>query len=1323
MPGVNFKFGSIKNGLHSLKIFIVISIMTFAGILSTTKSTAQATNVQDSLALIDIYNSTNGPGWTNKTGWTTGPVVTWYGVTLLNGRVDDLNLDGDNLVGTLPASIGNLTAIEYMELGDNKISGTIPTTVGNLSILRSLVWGNNLFTGTIPASLGSIPTLSDIYLGHNQLTGTIPSAIGNATNMANIDLSYNQLTGSIPASFNNLTNLFQLILGHNQLTGTIPSNLGNFLNINNIDLSVNQLTGPIPANMTNLTTVFTLLLDSNKFDFTGMGELATAVPVTVYAPQDTLLPIHLFMNGLAVSAGGKLIQEYFTWYDNGVVDKTVQNDSTYVPTNPASCGPFTVQVGNAACQNLTLYSQPYSVKVVDSISISASATDICVGTSVTFRATSLKQSKMSTFQWQVNGVNVGVSSLSMQYITSTLANNDVVTCVMTSGQHCANPLTYKSNPITMTVRQHIIPSFTQIGPLCQYSNPPAFPLISNEEITGTWHPATINTSTSGTSGYLFVPTDSTCYRYDTMNITILPQVIPTFNAIGPYCQNSAPVALPTTSKEGIPGTWNPATINTTTAGRSNYIFTPAAGQCAKIDTIPIVINPLVTPTFDAIGPLCQNSAAPALPATSKEGIAGTWNPAVINTATVGTSNYIFTPTAVGTCNAPATLSITISTRVVPTFDAIGPFCQNAIAPALPATSKEGIAGSWDPAVISTTTVGTFNYIFTPAAGQCAKSDTIQVVISTQVTPTFNPIGPLCQNSAAPALPATSKEGIAGTWNPAVISTTTVGTSNYIFTPTAGGACNTPATLSITISTQVVPTFDAIGPLCQNATAPGLPATSKEGIAGTWNPAVISTTTLGASNYIFTPTAGGTCNAPATLSITISTQVTPTFDAIGPLCQNATAPALPATSKEGIAGTWNPAVISTTTLGASNYIFTPTAGGTCKAPATLSITISTQVTPTFDAIGPLCQNATAPALPATSKEEIAGTWNPAVISTATIGTANYIFTPTVGGACNAPATLSITISTKVVPTFDAIGPLCQNITPPILPATSKQGIAGTWNPAVINTATLGTDNYIFTPTTGGDCSDPATLSITISTQVTPTFTAVGPLCQNATAPALPATSKEGIAGSWSPATVNTSVMGSNDYVFTPSGNQCATTGKLTIVVSPLPVVNAGPAKTINTGGTVSLTPVITGVTEGDISSYLWSPSDGLSNPAIASPVASPSVTTTYKLDVNSKAGCDGSGSVTVNVIKTNLPPIHIPNAFSPNGDGINDTWVIENISYYPGATLDLFNRYGQLLLHSEGYGKAWDGTYNGNPVPVATYYYVLDPKNNLPKMTGSVTVFR
>ena len=402
-----------------------------------------------------------------------------------------------------------------------------------------------------------------------------------------------------------------------------------------------------------------------------------------------------------------------------------------------------------------------------------------------------------------------------------------------------------------------------------------------------------------------------------------------------------------------------------------------------IFTAPATINNLnsITPTFTQIGPLCQNSAAPALPGTSIEGITGTWAPAVISTTTLGATTYTFTPAA-GQCGTTATMTINVTTQVTPTFTQIGPShpLPELCCSALPGTSIEGITGTWAPAVISTTTLGATTYTFTPAAGQCGTTATMSITVATQITPTFTQIGPLCQNSAAPALPGTSIEGITGTWAPAVISTTTLGATTYTFTP-AAGQCGTTATMSITVATQITPTFTQIGPLCQNSAAPALPGTSIEGITGTWAPAVISTTTLGATTYTFTP-AAGQCGTTATMSITVATQITPTFTQIGPLCQNSAAPALPGTSIEGITGTWAPAVISTTTLGATTYTFTP-AAGQCGTTATMSITVATQITPTFTQIGPLCQNSAAPALPGTSIEGITGTWAPAVISTTTL----------------------------------------------------------------------------------------------------------------------------------------------------------------------------------------------------------------------------------------------------------------------------------------------------------------------------------------------------
>ena len=146
---------------------------------------------------------------------------------------------------------------------------------------------------------------------------------------------------------------------------------------------------------------------------------------------------------------------------------------------------------------------------------------------------------------------------------------------------------------------------------------------------------------------------------------------------------------------------------------------------------------------------------------------------------------------------PTTLSITVTDQITPTFNAIGPFCLNSIAPALPLTSTNGIIGTWNPATINTTAVGTTLYTFTPNAGQCGIGFAVNITIATQITPTFTQIGPLCQNSVAPSLPATSIEGVTGTWSPASISTTTAGTTTYTFTPSVG-QCGSPVTMDIVI---------------------------------------------------------------------------------------------------------------------------------------------------------------------------------------------------------------------------------------------------------------------------------------------------------------------------------------------------------------------------------------------------------------------------------------------------------------------------------------------------------------------------------------------
>ncbi|HEY2721968.1 MAG TPA: gliding motility-associated C-terminal domain-containing protein, partial [Chitinophagaceae bacterium] len=188
-----------------------------------------------------------------------------------------------------------------------------------------------------------------------------------------------------------------------------------------------------------------------------------------------------------------------------------------------------------------------------------------------------------------------------------------------------------------------------------------------------------------------------------------------------------------------------------------------------------------------------------------------------------------------------------------------------------------------------------------------------------------------------------------------------------------------------------------------------------------------------------------------------------------------------------------------------------------------------------------------------------------------------------------------------------------------------------------------------------------------------------------------------------------------YTYT-ANNGCANHADQTIPVFPVPVANAGPDKFVLEGGQIPLTPSVQ--TNYPVT-YAWTPATWLNNAEAESPISKPHDDITYTLTVISDEGCTGSDAVFVKVLKTP----EIPNIFSPNGDGIHDNWEISFLTSYPGCTVDVYNRYGQLIFHSIGYDKPWDGTVNGNSAPVGTYYYIIDPKNGRGKMSGYVDIIR
>lgn len=170
------------------------------------------------------------------------------------------------------------------------------------------------------------------------------------------------------------------------------------------------------------------------------------------------------------------------------------------------------------------------------------------------------------------------------------------------------------------------------------------------------------------------------------------------------------------------------------------------------------------------------------------------------------------------------------------------------------------------------------------------------------------------------------------------------------------------------------------------------------------------------------------------------------------------------------------------------------------------------------------------------------------------------------------------------------------------------------------------------------------------------------------------------------------------------------------VYPYPVVDAGPDRFVLEGGQITLQATAT----GNQLHYRWTPPlHFISSDTLLYPTILGVNDITYQLKVIAQGGCADSSTVFIKVLK--YPAI--PNIFSPNGDGIHDTWTILYLNSYPGCTVDIVNRYGQPVFHSEGYNKPWDGTVNGKPAPSGTYYYVVDPKNGRKKMTGFVDLVR
>jgi gliding motility-associated-like protein len=798
-----------------------------------------------------------------------------------------------------------------------------------------------------------------------------------------------------------------------------------------------------------------------------------------------------------------------------------------------------------------------------------------------------------------------------------------------------------------------------------------------------------------------------------MLLSIVVEIVPQFDSIGSLCVNSVPPILPDTSLEGITGYWVPPTISTSTPGTFTFTFTPDdPDQCGVETSMEIEVVSQIVPLFDPIGPLCVNSTPPVLPDTSLNGITGTWSPAWISTDSPGTFSYTFTPDDPGQCGAVTSMQIIILPELSPTFDPIGPLCQYSTPPALPDTSVNGISGTWDPPVINTTLPGISIYTFVPDdLTQCAIGTTMEIAVASQITPVFDTIGPLCQYSTPPVLPGISLNGITGTWDPPIINTSVTGTNSYLFTPDDTTQCGAATTIEITVTTQISPEFDPIGPLCQNSVPPALPGTSINGIAGTWEPPFISTLVPGQFFFTFTPDTGQ-CAVDTAISVEIDSLAVPLFTQIGPLNQNSTAPLLPSISLNGFTGTWDPPFIDTTVPGTYSYFFTPDPGQ-CATTTYMEVTVLFDYLQAITGAGSHCLSGGALVpLDVDNFKSVAVFQLKLSYNVDKLFCEGYInpnpqLADSIRGVIDQVGGI-ITISWKGVSqvTFAGLTTVCE------LMFTPKQAGQGqlVWYTGPTDSYFLDDlgrsipaefftqDLFIYEPPAIIlDASENVCIGDTVTIYGTATTT-YPPLTYQWTYP-------DGSVHTDNPYLPDISPANAGDYVLLVTDSLGCTDQKSIRII-----VNDNPIADFHGSNTLTVQPGYILDAGIGMAAYDWNTGESTESISVDS-------TGLYWVKMETNAGCTGADSIFI-FISGEVPEgcILVPNAFTPNGDGLNDMFrAYSNCPELADFRMLIFDRWGQKIYETDDVTHGWDGTKNGNPVTGDMYVYKITYK--FPHISG------
>ncbi|XP_043694426.1 probable LRR receptor-like serine/threonine-protein kinase At3g47570 [Telopea speciosissima] len=253
-----------------LQLFLVFNILLLLfGSSSLMMMIVVGNNETDRFALLELKRQIYDDPYGALSSWNDSiHFCNWVGITCGNRhrqRVISLDLRGKSLGGNISPSIGNLTFLHSLHIGNNSFHGKIPQEIGNLIRLQYVVFQNNTLQGELPTSLANCTRLREIRFSRNNFVGKIPVQLFTSlSKLEVISINYNGLTGEIPASFGNISSIRSISLSYNELQGSIPETLGQLTNLFFLALVLNKLSGMFPLSLYNLSSLEKIGLTQNQ---------------------------------------------------------------------------------------------------------------------------------------------------------------------------------------------------------------------------------------------------------------------------------------------------------------------------------------------------------------------------------------------------------------------------------------------------------------------------------------------------------------------------------------------------------------------------------------------------------------------------------------------------------------------------------------------------------------------------------------------------------------------------------------------------------------------------------------------------------------------------------------------------------------------------------------------------------------------------------------------------------------------------------------------------------------------------------------------------